>query len=504
MDKPVWTRVVFLYVFRKAYYPGSPMLDASARIIIAALRGGSGKTILSVGLIAAWQEKGIQVAPFKKGPDFIDAGWLTFAAGRSCHNLDPFLMTDAQIHYSFFAHSGDSDISLIEGNRGLFDGFDLEGRCSTSELGKLLKAPVILIADVTMATRTIAALIMGCQKFDPDLDIAGVILNRVAGSRQETLVRDSIERYCEIPVIGAVPKLKEDLFPERHMGLVPHLERKHAEKAVAWARSTVERNLDLDTLWSLSHQAAPLNREGQDRRSAFPQVLDGEPPRIGFIRDKAFWFYYPENLEALRSLGAVLVEINSLAEKELPNLDALYIGGGFPETQAQALADNRSFRDSLKDEIQNGLPVYAECGGLMYLGESLLLKEKTYPMVGALPLHCVMEEKPQGHGYTMLEVRGNNPYYPVGKTLKGHEFHYSRPIMSQTEEFNPVFKVLRGRGIDGAGDGLCKKNLLATYTHVHAAANDMWGKGLIKTALERREGKETHFSTGQSKEALTT
>ncbi len=472
------------------------MLNASPRIIIAALRGGSGKTILSVGLTAAWQEKGIQVAPFKKGPDFIDAGWLTFAAGRSCHNLDPYLMTDAQIFQSFSAHSRDSDIALIEGNRGIFDGFDLEGCCSTAELAKLLNAPVILIADVTMATRTIAALIMGCQKFDPALNIAGVILNRVAGPRQEILVRSSVERYCELPVIGAVPKLKEDLFPERHMGLVPHLEREQAEKAVVWARSTVESNLDLETMWSLSHQVEPLNREEQDRGAISHQTLDADPPRIGYIRDKAFWFYYPENLEALRSLGAALVEINSFEEKKIPDLDALYIGGGFPETQAQVLADNKSFRDSLKDDIQNGLPVYAECGGLMYLGESLVLKENTYPMVGVLPLHCVMEEKPQGHGYTMLEVLGNNPYYPIGETLKGHEFHYSRPIIGRAEEFDPIFKVLRGRGIDGDRDGLCKKNLLATYTHVHAAGNDMWGKGLIRAALERQKGKETHFPTG--------
>jgi cobyrinic acid a,c-diamide synthase len=463
---------------------------------MAALRGGSGKTILSVGLIAAWQEKGIQVAPFKKGPDFIDAGWLTFAAGRSCHNLDPFLMTRAQILHSFFTHSKNSDISLIEGNRGLFDGFDLEGCCSTSELGKLLKAPVILIADVTMATRTIAALIMGCQKFDTALNIAGVVLNRVAGSRQETLVRNSVERYCEIPVIGAVPKLKGDLFPERHMGLVPHLEREYAEKAVAWARSTVERNLDLETLWSLSHQVEPLKREGQDRGEGPSQASNVDPPRIGYIRDKAFWFYYPENLDALRSLGASLVKIDSLEEKKIPDLDALYIGGGFPETQAQILADNKSFRDSLKDEIQNGLPVYAECGGLMYLGESLVLKENTYPMVGVLPLHCVMEDKPQGHGYTMLEVLGNNPYYPIGQTLKGHEFHYSRPIIGRAEEFDSVFKVIRGRGIDGDRDGLCKKNLLATYTHVHAAGNDMWGKGLFRAALERQKVKIIRFSAG--------
>jgi len=272
------------------------------------------------------------------------------------------------------------------------------------------------------------------------------------------------------------------------MGLVPHLERKYAEKAVGWARSTVERNLDLETLWSLSHQAAPLNRGGRDRGPIPPEISNEDPPRIGYIRDKSFWFYYPENLEALRSLGAVLVEINSLEEEDLPDLDALYIGGGFPETQAQALADNKSFRDSLKNEIQNGLPVYAECGGLMYLGEGLILKEKTYPMVGALPLHCVMEETPPGHGYTMLEVQGNNPYYPVGETLTGHEFPYSRPVMGRAEEFKPVFKVLRGRGIDGNRDGLCNKNLLATYSHIHASGHDMWGEGLIRAALERQMG----------------
>jgi cobyrinic acid a,c-diamide synthase len=481
------------------------MRNISPRIIIAALRGGSGKTLLSVGLIAAWQEKGIQIAPFKKGPDFIDAGWLTFAAGRPCHNLDPFLMTDTQILRSFFAHSEDSDISLIEGNRGLFDGFDSEGCCSTAELGKFLKASVILIADVTMATRTIAALIMGCQKFDPTLNIAGVILNRVAGPRQETLVRNSVERYCELPVIGAVPKLKEELFPERHMGLVPHLERKYAEKAVAWARSTVERHLDLENLWRLSHQAAPWERSVvQDRETFPPEVLNADAPRIGFIRDRAFWFYYPENLETLRNLGAVLVEINSLQEKKLPDLEALYIGGGFPETQAQALADNKVFRDSLKDEIQNGLPVYAECGGLMYLGESLYLRDNVYPMVGALPLGCVMEEKPQGHGYTVLEVKGKNPYYPLGEILRGHEFHYSRPIINEAEEFKTVFKVLRGRGIDGHRDGLCKKNLLATYTHIHAAGNDLWGKSLFSAALERQRGERAHFFGEKSKEGLTT
>ncbi len=476
------------------------MLDTLPRIIIAALRGGSGKTILSLGLTAAWRKKGYRVAPFKKGPDFIDSGWLAFAAGRSCHNLDPFLMTPTQITQSFVSHSNDAHISLIEGNRGLFDGFDESGSYSTAELGKLLKTPVIIIADVTMATRTVAAIIMGCQRFDPDLKIIGVILNRVAGPRQEALIRNSIERYCDLPVLGSVPKLKGGLFPERHMGLVPHQEREQAEKAIAWVRSVVEENLDLETIWRLSQQVEPLDRMDQQQETADPSGhLNGDPPRIGVIRDRSFWFYYPENLELLKDLGAILVQVDSMEAKELPDLDALYIGGGFPETQAQALADNATFRDSLKNRIETGLAVYAECGGLMYLAENLLVEDKTYPMVGALPITCVMEKKPQGHGYTILEVTGQNPYYPVGETLKGHEFHYSRPLIERSVNIHSVFKVHRGRGLDGERDGLVKKNLLATYTHLHASGNTLWGKSLFREAVEAKSRKMRNFLQDRKK-----
>ncbi|MDP6179872.1 MAG: hydrogenobyrinic acid a,c-diamide synthase (glutamine-hydrolyzing) [Desulfatiglandales bacterium] len=478
------------------------VLNFLPRIIIAALKGGSGKTILSLGLTAAWRKKDYFVAPFKKGPDFIDSGWLAFAANRSCHNLDPFLMTDKQIMQSFFSHSAGADISLIEGNRGLFDGFDLKGSSSTAELGKLLKSPVIIIVDVTMVTRTSAALIMGCQQFDPSLNIVAVILNRVAGSRQESIVRGSIERYCGIPVIGAVPKLKGGLFPERHMGLIPQQERKPAEKAIAWARTAVEENLDLKAIWSLAHDVEPLDKEDQDQEKVQSELGGTDPPRVGFIRDGSFKFYYPENLEQLKNLGAVLVEIDSIADRELPDLDGLYIGGGFPETQAEALADNRRFRESLKQEIQTGLPVYAECGGLMYLGESLLINEKIYPMVGALPLKFVLEKKPQGHGYTILEVNRENPYYPVGEVLRGHEFHYSRPLASRPEEINTVFKVRRGIGLDGQRDGLCKKNLLATYTHLHAAGNPLWGKSFFKAVINSKNLR-TKISNDFQKEGLT-
>ncbi len=457
------------------------------RIVIAALRGGSGKTILSLGLIAAWREKGYRIAPFKKGPDFIDAGWMGLAAARPCHNLDPFLMDQAQILGSFHSNSDGMDLSLIEGNRGLYDGLDLDGSCSTAELAKLLGAPVIMVVDVTMATRTVAAVVMGCQVFAPELHIAGVILNRVAGSRQEALIRNAIERYCDTPVMGSLPRMGDNPFPERHMGLVPYQENDHAEKAILWAKGKVKCHLDLEQIWNIGQGAGDMGQGPRYRKNPLMVRETDKSPRIGLIRDTAFWFYYPENLDQLKDMGASLVEINAISQGSLPRLDALYIGGGFPETQAKALADNSTFRDSLREEIQRGLPVYAECGGFMYLGESLVAGGRTYPMVGALPVQFILQKRPQGHGYTVLEVDRPNPYYEVGQTLKGHEFHYSKAVLTGKEPARLVFRVERGNGVDGTRDGLCKKGVLATYTHVHAAGNDLWAKGFLNAALGHRE-----------------
>jgi cobyrinic acid a,c-diamide synthase len=253
----------------------------------------------------------------------------------------------------------------------------------------------------------------------------------------------------------------------------------------------VEDHLDLDTIWHLAHRADPLAASVSARGDgSVPEITIPQSPRIGYIKDSAFWFYYPENLEQLRLLGAELLEVNAIEAQELPDLDALYIGGGFPETQAEGLARNSLFRNDLKGRIGQGLPVYAECGGFMYLGQNILVDDKTYPMVGALPVDLVLEKKPQGHGYTILEVTGKNPYFPVNENLKGHEFHYSRPVATGSEEIHPVFKVLRGRGMDGQRDGLCKKNLLATYTHLHAAGNRLWAKSLFKAACRYGAGKK--------------
>ena len=455
------------------------------RINIAALRGGAGKTIVTLGLIAAYRERNLQIAPFKKGPDFIDAGWLSFAANRSCYNLDPFLMSKEQIFESFISHSDHADLSLVEGNRGLYDGLDLDGCSSTAELAKLLKTPVIVIVDVTMSTRTVAAVVKGCQAFDPDLNIAGVILNRVAGLRQESLIRSTIEKYCGVSVVGSVPKLEPGIFPERHMGLVPYHERHHAEKAISWARKMVKDNLQVDKIWRIANEIENIETNLQNQKAEI--IVHDDSPRIGFIRDRSFWFYYPENLDHLRRMGAVLIEMNAISDTKIPEIDALYIGGGFPETQAQALADNQVFRDILKDKIEKGLPVYAECGGFMYLGESLVVDDNAYPMVGTLPVKFISHKKPQGHGYTVLEVKESNPYYPVGEIVKGHEFHYSRAVITDEEQVKFAFKVIRGYGVDGKKDGIIKKNLLATFTHIHAAGNRLWAERLFSTAISYRK-----------------
>jgi cobyrinic acid a,c-diamide synthase len=452
------------------------------RLLLAALRGGAGKTTLTLGLLAAWREQGRRLVPFKKGPDYIDPAWHTLAAGCPSHNLDPFLMEGDQILAVVARHAVQTDGFLIEGNRGLYDGLDAQGTYSTAELAKFLATPVVLVVDCTMTTRTAAALVLGCQHFDPQVPIRGVILNQIARPRHEEIIRSTVERYCGIPVLGAIPRLKCDVFPERHMGLVPPQEHATAIRAVSTARDLAQRYLDLDGLWQVAAQAPPLPPAAS---LGMPVDHPGEPVTIGLIRDSAFQFYYPENLEALEQHGARLLELSALDDPLLPpDLDALYIGGGFPETHARALAENLSFRNAVKAAAQAGLPIYAECGGLMYLGENIQVQGEKFPMVGLFPYNFVMGKKPQGHGYTVLEVARDNPFFPPGARLKGHEFHYSRIVPDPGPDTPLAFRVTRGAGIGGQREGLIFQNVLATYTHLHALGSPQWAPSLVNRARE--------------------
>jgi cobyrinic acid a,c-diamide synthase len=461
------------------------------RLIVAALRGGAGKTTLSVALTVALQKQGITVVPFKKGPDYIDAAWLALAASRPCYNLDTFLMGSEQVVRSFSRHAAEGAVSLIEGNRGLFDGVNAAGQFSTAELAKLLNAPVILVVDCDKVTRTAAAMVMGCRNLDPEVDIRGVILNRVNGSRHAAVIRQAIEEYSGLPVYGTVPRMTDIPFTERHLGLIPPQEHDRIGRALTRAGVIAEDCLDIPGLLKVAESASPW------RVDAFPNPADPdprgeEPVTIGVIKDAAFQFYYSENMEALIDRGAKIVQISALDERILPLVDTLYIGGGFPETQAKRLAENDTFRLSLKAAAEAGLPIYAECGGFMYLGESLTIGDEHYPMVGALPVVFGMEKRPQGHGYTTLVVDRENPFFPVGTRISGHEFHYCRIHTLREDDGHTAYRVLRGTGMDGQRDGLCRKNILASFTHLHALGTPEWAGALIGKARRYREARQNH------------
>lgn len=451
--------------------------------------------MLSIGIIAAWKNSGKAVSPFKKGPDYIDAGWLALAAGRPCYNLDTFLANNTQVLQSFQTHSSACDIAVIEGNRGLYDGIDIKGQTSTAEIAKLLNAPVVLCIDCTKTSRTMAAAVSGCIGFDPEVTIKGVILNRVAGLRHENILRKSIEHYCGIPVLGTVPKLKNRDFPERHMGLVPTHEHSLAKQSIDAAARIASRNINLDTLAEIANQTSAEEVEviEQDRAIDIPHQTS-DPlhslPRIGIIKDSAFQFYYPDNIAALQEAGAETVFISPLKDSSLISVDALYIGGGFPETHAQKLAENSKFRNDIKTMAEKGLPIYAECGGLIYLGEKLLIDEKSYTMSGVLPIVFGLSKKPQAHGYTIVTVDRENPYFEVGTEIRGHEFHYSSILEWRGNDKDMVFCNKRGIGIKNNRDGICYKNVLASYTHLHALGMPQWADSVVRNAILYKNSKK--------------
>ena len=463
-------------------------------IVIAALKGGSGKTILSVGIAAALRARGRAVAPFKKGPDYIDAGWLALAAGRPCYNLDTFFIPPNCVRHSFTTRMRPGELAVIEGNRGLYDGIDDAGSTSTAELAKCLDLPVLLCIDCTKSTRTMAAVVGGCCQFDRDVRIRGIVLNRVAGKRHEGVLRRNIERYCRIPVIGAIPKLDSGKFPERHMGLVPTAEHRWAAQSVAAAAEMAERYIDLAAVVGIMAEGTqgppPLPETPCETTVAVDTA--GKRPRIAVVQDSAFQFYYPENFEAITAAGAEIVTTSPLRDGQLPaGIDALYIGGGFPETHARALAGNTAYRRQIRRLAEQGLPIYAECGGLMYLGETLVLKENRYPMCGVLPIVFGFSRRPQGHGYTVVKVDRPNPYFEVGVELRGHEFHYSRVLQSRNDAYESVFRMRRGSGFADGRDGLCRHRVLATYTHLHALGAPAWAQALVRqAAIYRQERKK--------------
>ena len=441
-----------------------------ARLFVSAARKSSGKTSITIGLCAALHARGLSVQPYKKGPDYIDPHWLTKAAGRNCYNLDFYTMEHDEISDLFKRHSADADISIIEGNKGLYDGLDLEGSNSNAALAHLLDTPVVLVLDARGMTRGIAPLILGYQAFDRNINIKGVILNKLGGYRHEDKLRKVIEHYTDVRVLGAVHHDPELDIEERHLGLIPSHEDASCVKKIMALKEAVESQIDLDALIETAQTQTPV-----EQTTALAETGIGETDvRIGIVKNAAFGFYYPDDLDAFIRAGAALIEIDNLSDTTLPPLDGLFIGGGFPETHMPALERNERFRKELAQAIDNGLPVYAECGGLMYLARSIEWNGDSHAMVGAIPADIVMESRPQGRGYVQLRESPDG-IWPRARTqpIAAHEFHYSRFInLPKNARF--AFQVLRGTGIDGAHDGYVDKNLLACYTHQRNTRNNNW------------------------------
>jgi cobyrinic acid a,c-diamide synthase len=349
----------------------------------------------------------------------------------------------------------------------------------------MLEIPVLLVVNCTKTTRTVAAMVMGCQQFDQRVKIRGVILNQVGTARHEKIVRQTVEHYTGIPVLGAVPRMKTDIFPQRHLGITPHQEYDGAEVASQKLGGIADEHLDLQKIEEVMNEIPlPAKKEaGESQMSSSTSV------RIGILKDAAFQFYYPENIEALQKEGAEIVEINAMAAAILPELDALYIGGGFPETSSKRLSDNETFRQSVLQAVESGLPVYAECGGLIYLGESITLEGEEFPLVGVFPVRFGLEKKPQAHGYTMLKVSGQNGFYSPGEEIKGHEFRYSKILDWQGNSKDLALTMERGVGFVDGKDGLVYKNVLALYSHVHAVATPQWAASLVARAREYKKSQ---------------
>ncbi|VAW55698.1 Protein similar to cobyrinic acid a,c-diamide synthetase clustered with dissimilatory sulfite reductase [hydrothermal vent metagenome] len=470
--------------------------------LISAAHKSSGKTTLSIGLCAALTESGSVVQPFKKGPDYIDPMWLSKASQRPCHNLDFYTMQQNEILNTVAKYSKGADISIIEGNKGLYDGLDLDGSNSNAALASLLNAPVILVLDARGMTRGIAPLILGYQAFGKNINIAGVILNQLGGTRHEQKLHSVIEHYTDVKVIGSVYKNSALSIDERHLGLMPSNEDDSADIKINQIRDIIKDQVDLNLLRGIASQTPEISPPAESKQ----QLIEiNSPLRIGIIQDAVFGFYYPGDLDAIRATGAQLVTINAITNHTLPVIDALFIGGGFPETRIKELQANKTLRSQIKQALEGGLPCYAECGGLMYLSRQLSWKDQTGEMVGFLPADCIMHKRPQGRGYVKLLETADHPWNVTDgnvtddiaienskttqtdetiasispeQTIAAHEFHYSA-LENLELDVKFAYQVKRGSGINGESDGIVINNTLACYAHLRDTAANRWATRFI-------------------------
>jgi cobyrinic acid a,c-diamide synthase len=454
------------------------------RLVVAGTASGVGKTTVVVGLTRALRARGLRVATFKCGPDYLDPTYHARASGGPAQNLDGWMMGRDAVLATFTRAARDADVALVEGVMGLFDGASPTGEAgSSAEIAKWLQAPVLLVVDASGMARTIAAVAKGFASFDRDLELAAVICNRVGSRGHLELLREALS---DPPIVGALPEEPSLRLPERHLGLVRADERSVPEALLTELGARAAEWCDLDAIVEIGRRAAALPAESAGEASSGGAC---SRCRIGIAFDEAFHFYYEDNLRRLEALGAELVRFSPVRDRRLPPVDGLYLGGGYPEVHAEALSANRSMHEDVRAFAAAGRPIYAECGGLMYLAAGIrTLDEHVHPMVGLIPRQVVMRERLQALGYVEVETREHSLLGPAGLRFRGHEFRYSE-LQGASPELDRLYSVRSRRGDPAFREGYRCGSVLASYVHAHWASNPLAAEGFVDTCARDARGR---------------
>lgn len=453
--------------------------------VVAGTASGVGKTTTALALMAAFRERGTVVQPFKCGPDFLDTGHHTAICGRASRNLDTWML-DTDANRAIFARACvDADVAIVEGMMGLYDGASGGAeKGSTAEIAKLLCLPVVLVLDAAKSARSIAAVVKGFESFDPELQFAGIVLNGVSSEGHFRMLQDAIRPVTNTPILGRIPRDASLAIPERHLGLRTAEEDAAPEERLASFVRAARDYLDLEPLLDCTlSQEDPDDNVSASLKSAAPQV------RFGVARDKAFSFYYADNMELMRECGIEVVEFSPLHDEVLPSdLDGLYLGGGYPELYAEGLSANKKMHAAIRSFAEPGYPIYAECGGMMYLGRSLTAVDgREFEMVGLLPVEFAMTSKLVKFGYVEVELANDCILGRKGQRVRGHSFHYSR--MRADESFPAAYVVRYSLSQQTEQEGLSSNNILASYIHLHFWGNLGIVLSLRDAALRARESR---------------
>lgn len=453
------------------------------RVILSGTNSRVGKTTLTMGIALALKKRGLMVQPFKAGPDYIDPTYHTLVSKKICRNLDTWMFPENAVLELFQRQASAAGLSIIEGVMGLYDGLQNKEEGSTAHLAKILKSPVILAVDASSMSRSAGAVVLGYRKFDSDVDLSGVILNNIGSPSHYSSVKYSIEKNTGLPVLGFLPKDKSLTLPERHLGLIPTDEKALLNTFAKKLLNLVEKNIDINKIIAISQRAEPLP---YFQKKVFSQAPSLDKVSIGVAKDSAFNFYYQDNLDILNHCGANIIEFSPLEDKVLPEgIDGLYIGGGFPELFAKGLSKNTKLRDNIYKQAESGLPIYAECGGLMYLVKNLVdFKKKNFPMVGIFDAEVKMGNRLAALGYVNIEVLKNNILSKRGDKLKAHVFHWSH--LNGPMKNNKLSYSVKKNTENVALDGLTRWNVLASYCHLHFGSDIRFAKNFIRICFQHK------------------